>query len=355
VSSLADSKLDRSLVQSTKRTLLANVPLSPPAAEELYFSSDDNAWIVSRYRDVLSAFRSPVLSQVRPQRAGDSDSSKPVQSIERLELAVACSAGLKSTQIKDHASNRLKGLRIQTVVDLVGEFIWPWCVDAAFATADIHLKHRQYLTELLTDLAARDGAPYDSDLKNRAREANRSLDLFFQTTKSSSLKSLFLGVAQTLPIFVASAWAALVQHPDQMRQLTRHPDQIPKAIEELLRYAGPVHTVFRQAETDLELSGAFIARGDRLILRVASANRDAKKFVDPDRLDITRESTGHLALAAGIHSCPGAARVRTLTASATLALLEHFSSVELSGRIAWSCGSMLIWPSSLPVLLSVSE
>jgi cytochrome P450 len=164
-------------------------------------------------------------------------------------------------------------------------------------------------------------------------------------------KSLFLGIAQTVPAFLASAWVALLQHPSEWRILQTHSDWIPKATEECLRYAGPVHSLFRQADRETSICGTKITTGDRLTLRLASANRDPQQFAEPDRLDIRRGAAGHLALSSGFHYCVGASLVRMMTATATQSILARYSQPKLSHPFEWSCGTMLIWPSSLPVLL----
>jgi hypothetical protein len=215
----------------------------------------------------------------------------------------------------------------------------------------IAFEHRPCLSDLVSRLSESDAAPGDADLKCKAKEANKELDHFFQARSTPFLKSVLLGVAQTLPAFLASAWVALLHNPSQRQKLQECPERLPKAIEELLRYAGPVHTLFRHAEKELHISGTRITCGDRLLLRLSSANRDPQQFAEPDRLDFTRDVAGHLALSAGSHYCPGAAIVRMATATAIQAFLDRSLAPELSDPVVWSCGTMLIWPSSVPVLL----
>jgi cytochrome P450 len=177
------------------------------------------------------------------------------------------------------------------------------------------------------------------------------LDFYFLPPHASYGKSMFLGIAQTVPYFLASAWAALLQQSSEWSTLSAHPDWIPRATEEFFRYAGPVHSVFRQADRETNICCTRIAAGDRLILRLASANRDPEQFAKPDVLDIKRGAAGHLALSSGSHYCVGASLVRMLTATATRAILARYPESELSNPVEWSWGTMLIWASSLPVLL----
>lgn len=330
-------------------------PLFPPTPEDLYFSGSDYAWILSRYLDVSMALRSPCLSQSRPTGEPASDprvrQSHDGKTSEFSSNFLATQVPGWQIQIKSSAISLLERLSTLRPVDLVSDFVRPWCLEAALTLASIDVRHGPHLGRLIARLSESDAAPLDTDLKGQAREANRELDRFFQSRSAPNLKSLLLGVSQTLPTFLASAWVTLLEHPAALRSLQEHPTMIVKGIQELLRYAGPVHTVFRQADSDVEIAGKVIRRDDRLILRISSANRDPLQFSDPDRLDFTREVAGHLALSAGSHHCPGASIVRTLTAIATQVLIERYFSPELAGPVVWSFGTMLIWPSSIPVLL----
>jgi cytochrome P450 len=249
------------------------------------------------------------------------------------------------------ASALLQPLLRDRPVDLVTEFIRPWCLASAVALTGVDPAHTERLAQLVRHLSASDAAPHDANLKSRAKEANKELDCFFLWPSASHGKSMFLGIAQTVPYFLASAWAALLQHPSEWNTLHAHPDWIPKAIEEFLRHAGPVHSIFRQADRETSICGTRIANGDRLILRLGSANRDPQQFAEPDVLDIRRGAAGHLALSSGSHYCVGASIVRMMTATATQAILARYSEPELSNPVEWSWGTMLSWPSSLPVLL----
>ncbi len=332
---------------------LANVPLSPPAPEDLYFSESQNAWILSRHRDVLAALRSADLSQARPPKTATDTNAKPAGEKVHSEIHIPLLSSHTSkwqTEINWLASALLQPLFANRPVDLVAEFIRPWCLDSAIALTGINPIHSARLARLVSHLSESDAAPHDAAAKSRATEANQKLDQFFLWSSASYEKSLFLGIAQTVPAFLASAWAALLQHPAEWKILQTHPDWIPKATEELLRYAGPVHSLFRQADRETSICGTRIAAGDRLILRLASANRDAQQFAEPDRLDIRRGATGHLALSSGFHYCSGASLVRMMTATATESILARYSESKLSNSFEWSCGTMLIWPSSLPVL-----
>lgn len=333
---------------------LANVPLSPPAPKDVYFSDEQQAWVLSRHQDVLAALRSTGLSQARPPAASGKLSSKQGSNKVQEDVITGIPSPRSSKwqlEINRAASAILRALPRHRPLDLVADFIRPWCLSSALTLTGVDAAHGQRLAQLVKYLSDSDAAPNELEAKYRAREANEELNRFFPALCG---KSMFVGAAQTVPTFLASAWAALLLHPAKARELQQCPGWIPLATEELLRYAGPVHTLFRQADRAIEISGRKIERGDRLILRLSSANRDPEQFSDPDRLDFTRDVAGHLALSAGSHYCIGASIVRIMTATANRAILNRYLEPQLSSPVEWSCGTMLIWPSALPVLLGNS-
>jgi cytochrome P450 len=332
----------------------ANVLLTPPPPQDFYFSAEQQAWILSRHRDVLAALRCTSLSQTGPPKTTTDSTSRQDREKSQSEFVTALpsfSTSKWQLAISRSASALLRRLTRYCPVDLVQDFIQPWCLASAVALTGVDPVRRGHLAELVSCLRQSDAAPDNVNLKFRAREANKELDCIFVRPNASHAKSIFLGIAQTVPYFLASAWTALLQHPSEWRKLQKHPSWILRATEELLRYAGPVHTLFRQANKDMEIFGTKIECGDRLCLRLRSANRDPQQFPDPDRLDVTREVAGHLALSSGAHYCAGASLVRMMTCIGTQAILRRYLQPQLANPIEWSSGTMLVWPSSLSVRL----
>ena len=332
---------------------LLNTPLSPSVPEDVYFSDGQNAWILSRHQDVLAALKSVHLDQAGPPKSS-SDRAKPIRNNVSSEAAKALSkASLARWEgdIKGTAAELLNQLSAEHSVDLVSEFIRPWCLDSAIALTGADPLHGKRLAFLVSRLFESDAAPHDEAAQSGGRQANQELDRWFPPSIVPFGKSLFLGIAQTTPAFLASAWAALLLHRSAWNALHARSESVFVAVEELLRYAGPVHSLFRTALKNTTISATPIAAGDRLILRPAAANRDPRRFEQPGLLDIERRATGHLALSAGSHYCMGASLVRSMTATATQALLARCQEPELSDPIQWSCGTMLIWASSLRVIL----
>src|SRR5581483_11306970 len=128
---------------------------------------------------------------------------------------------------------------------------------------------------------------------------------------------------------LVSGLLALLQHRDQWDRLVAGPALAPSAVEELLRYDGPVHVTGRTATEDgLEVGGRTFARGDAVVTLLAAANRDPERFPDPDRLDITRADNQHLTFSHGIHYCLGAALARLEGQVVFATLAQRFPSLR---------------------------
>ncbi|MEU1076489.1 MULTISPECIES: cytochrome P450 [unclassified Streptomyces] len=140
---------------------------------------------------------------------------------------------------------------------------------------------------------------------------------------------LFAGFENTVQL-IGNAVRALLEHPKQLAALRQDPSKIQAAVEELARYEGPALLAIRRFPTeDVTIGGVTVPAGETVLLSLSAANRDPDRFKDPDRLDIERDATGHLALGHGIHYCVGAPLARTETEIALTALLERFPLLEL--------------------------
>ena len=117
---------------------------------------------------------------------------------------------------------------------------------------------------------------------------------------------LMRAATATGPHLIGNSALALLQNPEARDALARQPDVWPSAMEELIRYAGPVQSVFRIVMDPCRLHGVNLSRGDRVLAVIASANRDERQFRDPDRLDPVRRPSGQLGFGGGIHRCLGA-------------------------------------------------
>lgn len=122
----------------------------------------------------------------------------------------------------------------------------------------------------------------------------------------------------------------LLRHPDQYALLRKNPGLVPSAVEEFLRYDGPVPGIIKVASQDTELNGQTIRKGEMVMIFLSSANRDDRQFPDPDRLDIAREPNRHIAFGYGIHFCLGAPLARLEGQITFDTLMRRYSHLELA-------------------------
>jgi cytochrome P450 len=119
------------------------------------------------------------------------------------------------------------------------------------------------------------------------------------------------------------------EFPEVMTQLKQHMELVPPAIEEILRYYAPFQATFRRATRDVEVQGVTIPKNDRIVVLLASANRDDAVFERPDEVVIDRDPNRHLSFGMGIHYCLGAPLARMEGAIALETLLPRIKRVEI--------------------------
>src|SRR5579862_2249215 len=141
---------------------------------------------------------------------------------------------------------------------------------------------------------------------------------------------LLLAGNETTTNLIGNGMLALGRHPDQIELLRRQPSLMPAAVEEMLRYDGPVQSTARHNHEPVEVGGALIAPETMVFVILAAANRDPDHFSRPDVFDITREPRGHLAFGDGIHFCLGAALARLEGAIALGHVIERFPRLRLA-------------------------
>ena len=145
---------------------------------------------------------------------------------------------------------------------------------------------------------------------------------------------LLLAGNETTTNLIGNGMLALGRNPDQMNLLRRTPELTPRAIEEILRYDGPVQATTRRALVDVEVGGTKIPAGTGCFVVIGAANHDPAQFDDPDRFDITRDPKDNVAFGDGIHFCIGAPLARIEGAIAIGAMLARFPHLRLKDPAA---------------------
>lgn len=138
-----------------------------------------------------------------------------------------------------------------------------------------------------------------------------------------------VGGQETTTNLIGNGLLTLLRHPAEMQKLRNHPELMPSAVEELLRYESPSQHTARLARADVELGGRQIRKRQAVIAVMGAANRDPDRFPDPDRLDLARTDNRHLAFGWAAHFCFGAALARIEGEIAFTTLLSRMPGLWL--------------------------
>ena len=164
---------------------------------------------------------------------------------------------------------------------------------------------------------------------------------------------LLIAGNETTTHLIGNGMLALFRNPEEMERLRNDPALMPSAVEELLRYTGPVHLTGRVPKEDLEIAGQEIKEGEVCIALLAAANRDPVHFPDPDRLDVGRNPTDHLALGDGIHFCLGAPLARAEAQIAIGTILKRLPRLKcLDLEPEWGGTFIIRGVKALPVAVN---
>jgi cytochrome P450 len=134
---------------------------------------------------------------------------------------------------------------------------------------------------------------------------------------------------ETTTNLIGNAVKALLRHPDALARVAADPSLVPRVIEETLRWDAPIQMVFRLAKRDAQVAGTTIPEGAIVTALIGSANRDERRFPDPDLFDLDRDAQGHIAFGFGRHFCLGASLARLEARVALEALVPRLVKLRL--------------------------
>ncbi|HSI67567.1 MAG TPA: cytochrome P450 [Planococcus sp. (in: firmicutes)] len=207
----------------------------------------------------------------------------------------------------------------------------------------------QYLGQWFAQVKA---DPKD-DLISKLMEAEEEGNRLTEKELYGLVSLLIIAGHETTVNLIGNSILALLAHPDQRELLLERPELIPQAIEESLRFDGPVEfSTSRWAGEDLVLSGKAINRGDLVIVALNSANHDPKQFQKPEMFDLTREKSPHLAFGHGIHFCLGAPLARLEGEIALSSLLKRMPNMKLrvdENELEWRSGMIVRGVKEIPL------
>jgi cytochrome P450 len=252
-----------------------------------------------------------LLDRVRPGEGFDliDDYAHP------LPLTVI--ADLLGIPPEDHAPFR-RWSDAAVATDPAGGPVPQWRIDALGEFA-------AYLTALFARKRRHPGDDLTSGLVHAADEG----DVLSPEELLGMVWLLLVAGHETTVNLIGNGVLALLRHPDQLALLRADPGLLPGAVEELLRYDGPVETSTPRFSTaQVDLPGGTIPAGEQVIVVLASADRDPERFADPDVLDVRRADVRHLAFGRGVHYCLGAPLARMEGRIALGTLLRRFPGLR---------------------------
>lgn len=374
----------------------ANAPIYPHAAP-----SGDTIWYITRYQDVLAVLKDTErfvkdIRNVKPQEKSgtapgihqainqnmlfaDAPDHTRLRALVNLAFTPRRVSQM-APRIQAVADELLDKVQAQGRMDLIADYALPLPIiviadmlgippeerDDVFDWSQAIIapgrhgltfrarrrKVRAFVEYLRGLFADRQQQPRD-DLTTALVQAEQEGDKLTEAELSSMVALLFVTGHETTVNLIGNGMLALLRHPDQLALLKSNPALIDSAIEELLRYDGPVETsTTRWAREDVELHGQQIKRGDIVRVVLTSANRDPACCPHADQLDVTRTEQHHLAFGHGIHYCLGAPLARLEGRIAVETLLRRMPTLRLAvpvDELEWHSGVLFRGLEALPV------
>jgi cytochrome P450 len=368
------------------------------------------AWLVTRYEDVRAALADPRLAKdPRKQYPGwTPDLMGAMFSLHMLNLDPPDHTRLRRLVQKAFTPGRVAALRprVQEIatelldsmeslaaadgsgaveLDLLDSYAFPLPITVICELLGVPAKDRQLFREWTAVIISSERTAEDLSRETFHRAGQAMFGYFAQLiaakrespaddllsalilardegdalTEHELYAMLFLLLVagfETTVNLIASGALALLTFPQEMAMLRADPSLLPAAVEELLRYVNPLnHATERFTIEDLPIGDTVIPAGEWVTLVTSSANRDPGRFADPDRLDLSRDASGHLAFGHGIHHCLGAPLARLEGEIAIGSLLDRLPGLTLAvppSELRWRRSSLIHGLESLPVRLT---
>jgi cytochrome P450 len=216
----------------------------------------------------------------------------------------------------------------------------PWSSDASrMLDADLDeatiqrgtLAFMQLINYLNGIFEERRAHPRD-DLLTALLAAEEEGDRLSEEELRATVLLLFVAGHETTTNLIGNGTVALLRQRREWERLVADPSLAPGAVEEVLRFDGPVHLTARTAMREVQIGDVVVEPGQGLVTLLAAANRDPARLADPDRLDITRPDAHHLTFSQGPHYCLGAALARLEGQEVFKALAQRFPTLELTAE-----------------------
>jgi pimeloyl-[acyl-carrier protein] synthase len=337
-------------------------------------------WVLTRYEDVVAALRDPRLAKeaIAGFVAARFGRPMPAMGLSMLDRDPPDHTRLRGLVNKAFTPRVVEVLRphIQQIVDglldrvaaagsmdLIEDFAYPLPVivicemlgvpvedrerfkgwgldiarglDALLLPVDSEVSQRNFaarhaLADYFRELIAERRAAPRGDMLSALIAAEEAGDTLSEDELLATCILLLVAGHETTVNLIGNGTLALLRHPDQLHRLRENPALIASAVEELLRYDGPVQRTTRIPNTDVTIGGRTIGKGEMVMLFIGAADRDPAQFPDPDRLDIGRSDNRHIAFGWGIHFCLGAPLARVEAQIAINTLVKRMPKLALA-------------------------
>ncbi|MFJ1762439.1 cytochrome P450 [Amycolatopsis sp. NPDC088138] len=341
----------------------------------VYRTTSPRGWVVTGYAEARAALSDPRLRKAganarwagRPAGRGSHmlDADPPDHTRLRKLVNQAFTARAVEAlrpRIEEITAALLDDLARHDEVDLLAAFAVPLPITVIGellgvepgARAEFHRLSRDlgdpglrtFLGELVRAKRAR---PADDVLSRLVLAHDRDDRLSDTELVATAFLLLFAGYETTVHL-IGNGVYALLRNPDQFDALRADPALVPAAVEEFLRFGGPVgFATLRYTGEPVELGGVRIPADEFVHVALGAANRDPARFADPGRLDLARHPAGHVGFGHGIHHCVGAPLARLEAQIAFTQLVRRFPRLSLAGDVRWQDGIRIHGLVELPV------
>lgn len=166
------------------------------------------------------------------------------------------------------------------------------------------------------------------------------------------VRSLLSAGIDTTVNGIGAAIYCLARFPEQFARLRADPTLARNAFEEAIRFESPVQTFFRTTTRQVEVGGQPIGEGEKVLMFLGAANRDPRRWDNPDRYDVTRRTSGHVGFGSGIHMCVGQLVARLEGEVMLAALARKVASIEIAGPTKRRYNNTLRGLESLPIAIT---
>jgi len=238
-----------------------------------------------------------------------------------LPVRVICE--MLGVPVADHERFKHWGLDIARGLDAI--MLPP---DSEVARRSMH--GRQALAGYFRELIAERRAAPREDMLSALIAAEEAGDKLNEDELLATCLLLLVAGHETTVNLIGNGSLALLRHPAELRKLHENPGLVTTAVEELLRFDGPVQRTARIPSEDIKIGDVTIPKGEMVMPFLGAADRDPAQFSDPDRLDITRTDNRHIAFGMGIHFCLGAPLARMEGQIAINTMLRRLPKLALA-------------------------